>query len=173
MHVKIRCYPKILRVTLRVTLPHPEPAAMPITDSKIRNAKPELKPYKLTDDGGLYLDVRPSGAKFWRYRYRIGKKENIFTLGEYAQAPRSETKEQAQARCDAGMLTLAEARAKREEARALVKQGIHPSHQRQAQKAEQAARNANTFEAVAREWIAKQKQPARQHNNSDVYQLEH
>lgn len=132
---------------------------MPLTDSKIRNAKPEPKPYKLTDDGGLYLDVRPSGAKFWRYRYRIAGKENIFTLGEYAQAPRGETKEQAQARCDAGMLTLAEARAKREEARALVKQGIHPSHHRQAQKAEQAARNANTFEAVAREWIAKQKQP--------------
>lgn len=132
---------------------------MPLTDSKIRNAKPDPKPYKLTDDGGLYLDVRPSGAKFWRYRYRIAGKENIFTLGEYAQAPRGETKEQAQARCDAGMLTLAEARLKREEARALVKQGIHPSHQRQAQKAEQAARNANTFEAVAWEWMAKQKRP--------------
>ena len=78
---------------------------MPLTDSKIRNAKPGSKPYKLTDSNGLYLDVRPSGAKFWRYRYRIAGKENIFTLGEYAQAPRGETKEQAKTRCDAGMLT--------------------------------------------------------------------
>ena len=130
---------------------------MPLTDSQVRNAKPQPKPYKLTDGGGLVLEVRPSGAKLWRYRYRIADKQNVFAMGEYVQAPRGETKEQAQARCDAGMLTLAEARAKREEARALVKQGIHPSHQRQAQKAEQVARNANTFEAVAREWLTKKK----------------
>lgn len=104
---------------------------MPLTDAKIRNTKPGDKPIKLTDGGGLYLEVRPTGAKLWRYRYRIAGKENVFAVGEYVQAPTGETKEQAQARRNAGMLTLAEARARREECRALVKQGIHPAHQRQ------------------------------------------
>ena len=44
---------------------------MALTDAKLRNAKPGNKPFKLTDAGGLYLDVRPTGAKLWRYRYRI------------------------------------------------------------------------------------------------------
>jgi integrase len=101
--------------------------------------------------------VRTTGAKLWRYRYRIAGKENVFAVGEYVQAPSGETKEQTQSRRNAGMLTLAEARARREECRALVKQGIHPSHYRQAARMEQSARNANTFEAVAREWIAKKK----------------
>jgi integrase len=130
---------------------------MPLTDSQIRNAKPDEKPVKLTDSGGLYLEVRPTGAKLWRYRYRIAGKENVFAVGEYVQAPSGETKEQTQSRRNAGMLILAEARARREECRALVKQGIHPAHHRQAVRMEQSARNADTFEAVAREWIAKKK----------------
>ena len=107
-----------------------------------------------TDGRGLYLEVRPTGSKLWRYRYRISGKENVFAAGEYVQAPEGETKEQTLARCNAGMLTLAEARAKRNEWRALVKQGIHPAHSRRAGRLEQCARNANTFEAVAREWMA-------------------
>lgn len=131
---------------------------MPLTDSQIRNAKPlPEKSIKLTDGGGLYLEVRTTGAKLWRYRYRIAGKENVFAVGEYAQAPSGECKEQTQSRRNAGMLTLAEARVLREEWRALVKQGIHPAHYRQAARMEQSARNANTFEAVAREWIAKKK----------------
>jgi integrase len=131
---------------------------MPLSDAQIRSEKPlPDKPKRLPDGHGLYLEVRPSGAKLWRYRYRIAGKENVFALGEYVQAPRGETKEQAESRRNAGMLTLAEARARREECRALVKQGIHPAHYRQAARMEQAARNASTFEAVAREWIAKKK----------------
>ena len=130
---------------------------MPLTDSQIRNAKPDEKPIKLTDGGGLYMEVRPTGAKLWRYRYRIASKENVFAVGEYVQAPSGETKEQTQSRRNAGMLTLAEARARREECRALVKQGIHPAHHRQAERLATHAENANTFEAVAREWIAKKK----------------
>lgn len=130
---------------------------MPLTDSQIRNTKPGQKPIKLTDGGGLYLEVRPTGAKLWRYRYRIAGKENVFAAGEYAQVPSGETKEQTLARRNAGMLTLAEARVRREEWRALVKQGIHPAHNRQAARMANHAENANTFEAVAREWIAKKK----------------
>jgi integrase len=131
---------------------------MPLTDSQIRNTKPGEKPIKLTDGGGLYLEVRPTGAKLWRYRYRIAGKENVFAVGEYVQAPNGEAKEQTQARRNAGMLTLAEARVRLEEWRALVKQGIHPAHNRQAARLANHAENANTFEAVAREWIAKKKQ---------------
>jgi len=130
---------------------------MALTDKAIGNSKPGATPAKLTDGGGLYLEVRPTGAKLWRYRYRIAGKENLFAAGEYVKAPSRETPEQAETRRNAGRLTLAEARVKREEWRALVKQGIHPSHHRQAARAAIHAENANTFEAVALEWIAKNK----------------
>lgn len=132
-------------------------AAKITTDSHIRNAKPGADPYKRPVGKGLYLEIRPSGAKLWRYRYRIGGKENLYALGEYPSRPipRAETPEQAANRRAAGIYTLAEAVTAREDARALVKQGIHPAHQRQAQKAAQIARNANTFHAVAEDWIGK------------------
>lgn len=67
---------------------------MPLSDAKIRNAKHTEKPQKLTDGGGLYLEVRPSGAKLWRYRYRIAGKENIFSIGEYPTVGLSDAREQ-------------------------------------------------------------------------------
>lgn len=112
---------------------------MPLTDTRIRNAKPTRKPYKLTDSAGLHLEVRPSGSKLWRLRYRIAGRENLFALGQYPA------------------LGLAAARAERDKAKQLVKQGIHPAHNRQALLVAQVAENANTFEAVAREWIEKKK----------------
>lgn len=118
---------------------------MPLTDAKIRNTKPGEKPIKLTDGGGLYLEVRPTGAKLWRYRYRIAGKENVFAVGEYFNDKRG------------GHISLDDARSERDKARALVKQGIHPAHHRQAERLATHAENANTFEAVAREWIAKKK----------------
>ena len=105
---------------------------MPLSDSKIRNSKHSIKAVKLTDGGGLYLEVRPTGAKLWRYRYRIEGKENVFAAGEYALPPSGETQEQAAARRESGRLTLAEARTGREEWRGLVKQGVHPARHRQA-----------------------------------------
>ncbi|MBP3974354.1 tyrosine-type recombinase/integrase [Pseudoxanthomonas spadix] len=110
---------------------------MPLTDVKIRNTKPGPKPAKLADGGGLYLEVRPTGARLWRFRYRIAGKENLFAIGEYPS------------------IGLAEARAEHGKARALVKQGVHPSHNRQAERLSIQVANANTFEAVAREWISK------------------
>lgn len=112
---------------------------MALTDANVRNAKPGPSPKKLTDGGGLYLEVRPTGAKLWRYRYRIAGKENVFALGEYPA------------------VSLAEARAQRTEARALVKKGIHPSHHRRSALLATHAANANTFEAIAREWISRKK----------------
>lgn len=113
---------------------------MPLTDAKIRSTKPGPKPSKLADGGGLYLDVRPTGAKLWRYRYRIAGRENLFAIGEYPD------------------VSLAEARLEHGKARALVKQGIHPSHNRKAERLSSLVANANTFEAVAKEWISKKAQ---------------
>ena len=112
---------------------------MTLTDAKIRNTKSSDKPIRLTDGGGLYLEVRPTGVKLWRYRYRIAGKENLFAVGDYPT------------------LGLANARALRAAARQLVKQGIHPAHDRRAARLATHAANANTFEAVAREWIDKKK----------------
>ena len=128
-----------------------------LTDAKIRNTKPGSSPIKLTDAGGLYLEVRPRGSKLWRYRYRIAGKENVFALGEYAKEPPGETPAQKRARIGHGSLTLLEARTERDRCRGMVKQGVHPAHARQALRAAQVAENLNTFEAVAREWIEQRK----------------
>lgn len=109
---------------------------MPLTDIKIRQAKPGLVALKLTDSAGLYLEVRPNGSKLWRYRYRLAGKENVFAIGAYPD------------------VSLSDARAERDLAREHVKAGRHPSHVRQTEKAQQLAENRNTFKVVAEEWIA-------------------
>jgi integrase len=128
-----------------------------LTDIKIRNTKPSHKAVKLTDAGGLYLEVSPRGSKLWRYRYRIGGKENLFALGAYARAPEGETDQDKFARIGHGKLTLHEARTERDKCRGMVKQGIHPAHNRQALLTAKVADNANTFEAVAKEWVQQNK----------------
>lgn len=112
---------------------------MRLTDIKIRQSKSSDKPRKLTDGHGLYLEIRPNGSKLWRYRYRIAGRENLFAIGEYPA------------------ISLQEARKIRDEARCLVKQGIHPSHARRDTLAKQLAKNVNTFESVAREWLDKKR----------------
>ncbi len=112
---------------------------MALTDAKIRQTKPGDKPQKLTDAHGLYLEVRPTGKKLWRYRYRIAGKENIFAIGEYPA------------------IGLADARSIRDRAKKTAKTGIHPARQRQALVQANVAANANTFEVIAREWIERTK----------------
>jgi integrase len=141
-----------MRVSLRVTTP--TTGAAMLTDTRIRNARKEKQPRKLTDSGGLYVEIRPTGAKLWRYRYRITGKENLYALGEYAQAPSVETRKEAEARRAGGLFTLTEARAERERCRGLVKQGIHPAQQRRLEAIKRQHEGANTFAAVAREWIS-------------------
>ena len=114
---------------------HRYPLFMPLTDVRIRQSKATDKTMKLTDGNGLYLEVKPNGSKLWRYRYKIAGKENLFAVGEYPT------------------ISLQDARKARDDARDLVKQGIHPSHARQSALSGQLAKNANTFESVAREWL--------------------
>lgn len=106
---------------------------------KVRQLQPEDRPYKKPDGKGLWLEVRPSGLKVWRYRYKIDGAEGMFTIGEYGDK--------------ADQFTLEAAREARDEARKLVKQGIHPKAQRTAIKVATIAENKNTFKAVALEWL--------------------
>ncbi|OZB52905.1 MAG: integrase [Stenotrophomonas sp. 14-69-23] len=110
---------------------------MPLTDTAIRKAKPDAKPQKLRDGGGLYLLLRPDGARWWRWDYRrpVTGKRNTLSLGTYP---------------DTG---LAEARQKHVEARKLLAAGVDPGEQRRAEKAATADRAANTFAAVAEEMM--------------------
>lgn len=129
-----------------------------LNDRECRNAKRQEKPYKLVDGNGLYLEIKPNGVKAWRYRFEIREagatKESVFAIGTYAVPPAAETAEEAKARRAGGVFTLAEARDERAKARALVKQGINPAHNRQLDRIRREQDGATTFEAVAMEWLA-------------------
>lgn len=111
-----------------------------MTDVQVRNAKPASKPRKLYDSKGLYLIVTPSGGRWWRFKYQFNNREKLISLGTYPE------------------LSLRQARDRRDEARRLLAEGRDPSIERQTTKAaalEARRREADSFEAVAREWFAK------------------
>ncbi len=110
-----------------------------LTDTAVRKAKPRDKGYKLTDGHGLYLLVHPTGAKYWRLKYRIAGKEKGLALGVYPE------------------ITLAEAREKQAEARKLISNGVDPVEAKRERKRLAKARSENSFENVAREWHEQQK----------------
>ncbi len=110
---------------------------MPLTDTGARNAKPKATPYKLADERGMFLLVNPTGAKWWRLKYRFAGKEKLLSLGVYPD------------------VRLKDAREKRDAARQLIAAGIDPSTNRKIQNAARVERAENSFEAVAREWYAK------------------
>lgn len=56
---------------------------MPLTDTRLRALKPKDKPYKVTDERGLYVEVTPTGGKLWRFRYRIGGAQKKLCIGSY------------------------------------------------------------------------------------------
>ena len=89
---------------------------MALTDTAVRLTKPGPKPIKKADDKGLFILIQPSGAKWWRFRYRFGGKEKLLSLGTYPE------------------VTLSQARVTRDQYRALLAQGIDPSDQRRATK---------------------------------------
>jgi len=112
-----------------------------LTDTAIRKAKPTASPLKLSDGGGMYLLVKPDGGKYWRMNYRFGGKQKTLSFGVYPT------------------VTLAEARQRREDARKLLANDSDPSEVRKVIKAERieaAITAADTFEIVAREWMARQ-----------------
>lgn len=112
------------------------PATDKLNDPIIRNAKPREKAFKLSDGGGMYLEVMPIGSKLWRLKYRFGGKEKRLSLGAYPE------------------VSLKDARAKRAELRRQLDSGKDPSVVRRVAQAEATARSENTFEVVARRWYA-------------------
>lgn len=111
---------------------------MPLTAKKIENAKPAAKPQRLWDSGGLYIEVAPSGGKWWRWKYRFDGKERRISFGTFPES------------------SLSEARGHRDDARKLLKAGTDPGAHRQAEKKRERLVEADAFEAVAREWYQKQ-----------------
>ena len=107
-----------------------------LSDTQIRAAKPSDKPLRLYDERGLYLEITPSGGRWWRLKYRFGGKEKLLSMGTYP---------------DTG---LKAARDRRDRARELLAQGVDPSVARRAERDSQAQAATNSFEVVAREWHA-------------------
>jgi len=108
---------------------------MKLTDINIKKAKQREKPYKLSDGGGLYIQIEPTGGKLWRYKYRFEGKQKLPAFGKYPDVP------------------LAEARKRHQEARGLLAQNIDPSAAKKARKLAGAECAANSFEVIAREWF--------------------
>ena len=107
---------------------------MSLTIVAINHAKPKDKTYRLYDEKGLYLEVTKAGGKLWRLKYRFGGKEKRLAIGPYPE------------------ISLKEARAARDAARAQLAAGTDPSEYKKLMKATSLSNSANTFEAIAREW---------------------
>lgn len=102
-----------------------------LTETAVKVAKPAEKPRKLFDERGLYLFIPPTGARLWRLKYRLSGKEKLLALGAYPD------------------ISLKRARERRDEARKLIAEGIDPSAKKKAER--QAS--ADTFSAIAAEWL--------------------
>lgn len=126
---------------------------MALSDVKVRSAKPEAKAYKLTDGDGMVLLVHPNGSKYWRLRYRFGGKEKMLALGKYPE------------------VSLADARARRDEARKILANDVDPSENKKAVKVEQE-QEAVTFEVVARDWHASNQKWSASHSARVLKSLE-
>ncbi len=107
---------------------------MPLTHKQCETVKPKDKPYKLSDSGGLYLEIMPNGSKYWRLKYRIHGKEKRLALGVFPAT------------------SLVEAREQRDQARKIIKDNQDPSLAKKQQKLQIKLNAGDTFEAIAREW---------------------
>jgi len=105
----------------------------------IEKLKPKEKSYKVSDGNSLYVLVEPEGRKFWRVRYNFGGKEKMLSLGSFP------------------VVSLANARAKRDEVQKLIANGINPSDQKKQEKLIAEVAGKNTFGAVAEEYLQRLK----------------
>jgi integrase len=106
-----------------------------LTDTEIKKAKAKEKAYSMGDGGGLYLWVKPTGGKLWRWSYRFDGKEKLMSLGKYPD------------------VSLAQARERHSEARKLFATGVDPMAQRKAEKTAEKAAIENSFQSVAAQWL--------------------
>jgi len=112
---------------------------MTLSDVKIRNLKPKPKTYKVADFDGLYIAVNPSGSKLWRFKYRLGGKEKLLSIGVYPA------------------ISLAQARQARDAARAAVAAGTDPSEAKQEDKRIRRESQGHTFEKIGAAFLEKQR----------------
>jgi Arm DNA-binding domain len=113
--------------------------SLTITQLKTAKASADGKPFKLRDGGGLFVFVSATGAKSWRYKYRILGKESVYTMGTFPD------------------LGIADARVMHAKARELVNQGVHPKAQRDADRNITMLIAGDTFKAVADHWFEERK----------------
>jgi integrase len=106
-----------------------------LTDTKLRALKPRESVYRIADSGGLCVEIRPTGTRLWRYRYRYTGNARMLALGEYPS------------------VSLLDARKRRDEARAVLASGIDPTVNVKAKRVALLERSANTFAALAIEWL--------------------
>jgi hypothetical protein len=108
---------------------------MALTATAVKQAKSTEKQYKLFDGRGLFLLVHPNGSKYWRFKYRYAGKEKLLSLGVYPD------------------VSLATARARHQQARETVANGVDPGELLKVEKLTRHLAAADTVEALAREWF--------------------
>jgi integrase len=106
-----------------------------LTDAKVRAAKPRETPFKISDGGGLYLLIQPSGSKLWRMAYRFAGRQKTLAFGIYPD------------------VSLAAARVRRDDSKRQLRAGEDPAAVIKAEKVAVVAATANTFRAVAADWM--------------------
>ena len=112
---------------------------MSLSDAKVRNAKPQAKPYKITDGEGMFLLVTSSGSKYWRLKYHFAGREKLLALGVYPE------------------VSLGDARERRTQARKAIAAGNDPGEVKREAKRLAVLQTENAFETVAREWYEQRK----------------
>ena len=128
---------------------------MPLTDTSIRSLKPDVKPRKYFDGGGLFLYVPASGSKLWRMAYRFEGKSKLLSFGEYPT------------------VSLRDARERREDARRLLAKGVDPSRHKKEAKQARISAERDSFQNIAREWhSARMTGFSEKHQGTIMYRLE-
>ena len=108
---------------------------MALTELAIKNLKSKDKAYRVTDNGGLSLEVSPAGGKLWRWRYTYQGKEQTLALGKYPA------------------VSLSDARKRRDDAKKVLETGKQPTREKKIQKLRKAHDGENSFERIARRWL--------------------
>ena len=128
---------------------------MALNDLMVKNAKPKERAYKIADERGLFLLVKTTGRKYWRFRYSFGGKEKTLALGVYPET------------------TLKAAREQRDASRLLLQQGADPGTVRKIEKLKRHVSRENTFEPIAREWIKQREEMwSESHKRNITHRLE-
>ena len=121
-----------------------------LTMIAIKNATPKKKQYRLADGRGLYLLVKPTGAKCWRYDYRFAKKRKTLSIGVFPD------------------VSLKKAREMRNDARKLLDEGFDPCHEKKIKKSLRALQAEEHFQAIATEWMEKKKKDCKKSTYASI-----